>query len=238
MSGNQQNPTGTNGTPNELNPNDFTYFSPRDTDGNGIADEVHAVDMDGTSVIFHLDEDGEVVLEEIDSDGDGIFEAQRATLDSDTKVILSDTNKDGTFDQVAYTDAATGQTIQQDQYDAQGNLVETRIDLDGDGKTDVVLRDTTGDGNFDEVSLDSDKDGWVNTRLRDTDGDGKFDEISVDSDNQDGILETTYSAHDYAGGLGKVSDYEGLTSFHDSMPGGLDSSQFDGGVGGHESYDF
>lgn len=209
MSGNPNNPSNPVTPDNEptLNPEDFVYYSPRDLDADGRDDIVHAKDHDGVSQLFHLDEEGEVTLRELDSDGDGIYDIQQRTIDQATTEFAQDTTGDGTFDTVSYVDAQTGSTLQQDHYAADGTRIESRLDTDEDGKTDIILRDTTGDGKFDEVNLDTDNDGWVNTRLVDTDGDGEFDELHYDADNRDGVLETVLTLDDLPGGLGSVSDF-------------------------------
>lgn len=210
-----------------LNPENYQYFSPRDNDGDGTAETIHAIEHDGTANIFHLNEDGDVVLQEIDSDGDGTYDAQKAPVDEETVAFGIDTDGDGVMDTLSYADKETNQTIQQDTYNEEGQIVETRIDADGDGITDVILRDTDGDGNFDEISLDTDKDGFVNTRMVDTDGDGQIDEMHHDADNTDGVLETTFTNDDYAGGLGSIDEYTDLIPFTDSSAGALFDSEID-----------
>lgn len=217
-----------------LNPDDFAYYSPRDIDGDGIDDIVHAQGHDGTSQLFHLDDNGAVTLRELDSNGDGTFDAQERTLDDTTVQFRQDTTGDGTFDTVSYVDAETGATLQQDHFAADGTRTESRFDTDGDGNTDIILRDTTGDGNFDEVNLDTDKDGWVNTRLLDTDGDGNFDELRYDADNQDGVLETVLTTDDLPGGLGRMTDF----TQYDAFDPALDETGFDTGASDQFGGDF
>lgn len=238
MSGNPSNPS-TPSNPvapdNEptLNPEDFIYYSPRDLDGDGRDDIVHAKDHDGVSQLFHLDEAGDVALRELDSDGDGTYDTQQRIIDEATTQFAQDTTGDGSFDTVSYVDDETGAALQQDHYAADGTRTESRLDTDGDGKTDIILRDTSGDGEFDEVILDTDKDGWVNTRLVDTDGDGEIDELHYDADNQDGVLETVFTLDDLPGGLGSVSDFTEYETFDPTLEdAGMDNGMpdaFDGG---------
>lgn len=212
MSGNPTSPLTPDNEP-MLNPDDFAYYSPRDIDGDGRDDIVHAQDQDGVSQLFYLDDGGEVTLREVDSDGDGTYDTQQHTINEATTQFSRDTSGDGTFDTVSYVDTETGATLQQDHFTVDGTRTESRLDTDGDGKTDIILRDGNGDGKFDEVNLDTDKDGWVNTRLVDTDGDGKIDELHYDADNQDGVLETTLTLDDLPGGLGSVSDFTEYDTF-------------------------
>lgn len=204
--------SGENPTPNNLDINfdDFTYVSERDTDGDGQADVIHATDHDGVARVIHLDAAGNAISEEIDSDGDGTFETMRTAGEEGFENYSVDSDNDGNFDRVSVMDKESKTTIQQDQLDENGRVTETRVDLDRDGTTDIVFRDTDGDGQFDEIKFDSDSDGYVNTRMVDLDGDGKIDEIHTDVDNTDGVLETVTYASDYAGGLGSVDDYTSL----------------------------
>lgn len=211
----------------DLNPEDFAYYSPRDVDGDGKDDIVHTVDHDGTAALYHLDAAGQPVMRELDTDGDGTFETQEQVLDDTTSQFTQDTDGDGSFDTVSYVNHATGSRFQQDHYTADGARVESRLDLDGDGLTDVILNDTDGDGTFDQVRLDTDKDGWVNTKLVDTDGDGKFDELHHDSDNQDGVLETVLTTDDLPGGLGYVDDFTGYDAIDlEAAPDGSGNDPF------------
>lgn len=50
------------------------------------------------------------------------------------------------------------------------------IDLDHDGKWDVVLEDSNGDGKWEGGKTDSDRDGKFETRWTDRNGDGKVQE--------------------------------------------------------------
>jgi len=190
----------------ELNPDDFGYLSARDIDGDGTNDLIHGVDHDGNAHIFHLDGKGDITLEEMDTDGDGTFETQRQMVDENTVAYNVDTDNDGAADTVAYVDATTNNTFQQDLIE-DGQVVESRVDLDADGVTDVVYKDNDGDGVVDEITLDTDGDGYINTKLVDLDGDGMIDEIHSDVDNTDGVLETVIETNEYAGGLGSINDY-------------------------------
>ena len=206
----------------ELNPEEFGYLSARDINADGTHDLIHGVDHDGNAHVFHLDGKGDITLEEIDTDGDGTFETQREMVDSSTVAYTVDTDNDGAADTVAYVDAKTNTTFQQD-FIEDGQVVESRVDLDGDGITDVVYKDTTGDGYVNEISLDTDGDGFANTKLVDRDGDGNIDEIHSDLDNSDGILETVIEAGDYAGGLGSINDYLGTQDASGSLDNTLDT---------------
>lgn len=204
--------SGENTTPNNLDIDfeDFTYVSERDTDGDGRNDLVHATDSNGVAHNIHLDADGNPIAEEVDTDGDGTFETMRTPSDEGFEIYAIDTDNDGSFDQVSVVDKGSHAAVQQDLLDENARVTETRVDLDRDGTTDIVFSDTDGDGQFDEIKFDSDSDGFVNTRMVDTDGDGKIDEIQSDVDNTDGVLETVTSADDYAGGLGSIDDFTGL----------------------------
>lgn len=241
MSGNPTNPNDHLDLDNapDLNPEDFVYYSPRDVDGDGKDDIVHTVDHAGTSALYHLDAAGEPVMRELDTDGDGIFETQEEVLDETTSQFAQDTDGDGAFDTVSYVDTASGARVQQDHYTPDGARVESRLDIDGDGLTDVILADTNGDGEFNEARLDTDDDGWVNTKLVDTNGDGKFDELHYDSDNQDGVLETVLTTDDLPGGLGYVDDFTGYDAIDlgGALDGGVVGSFADDGFDDFDDFD-
>ncbi|MGV0432212.1 hypothetical protein [Corynebacterium sp. 20_84] len=204
--------SGENTSPNNLDINfdDFTYVSERDTNGDGQTDLIHATDQDGVAHVIHVDADGNALSEEVDTDGDSTFETMRTAGEEGFENFAVDSDNDGAFDRVSVVDKESQTTIQQNELDENGRVTETRVDLDRDGTTDMVFRDTDGDGQFDEIKFDSDSDGYVNTRMVDSDGDGKIDEIHTDVDNTDGVLETVTYSSDYAGGLGSVDDYTNL----------------------------
>lgn len=188
--------SGGNTTPsNNLDPEEFAYFSERDVDNDGINDVIHTQTFDGQNQTYHLSENGDVILTEVDVDGDGILETTVQELDEKHSVSRQDLDGDGEVDQVKVFDAETGATIQQDAI-VDGKVVHSMLDPDADGLPDVELFDSDGDGTFDAATVDSDKDEVPNTAYFDEDGDGKIDSALADVDNTDGVLETTLTADD------------------------------------------
>ena len=63
---------------------------------------------------------------------------------------------------------------------AEVDLDMESVDVDGDGKPDVLMVDTDGDGAVDTVLADTTGDGVVDTIMVDTTGDGQLDTMLVD----------------------------------------------------------
>ena len=63
---------------------------------------------------------------------------------------------------------------------AEVDLDMESVDVEGDGKPDVLMVDTDGDGAVDTVLADTTGDGVVDTIMVDTTGDGQLDTMLVD----------------------------------------------------------
>ena len=203
------------------NPSNAQNVSSRDVDGDGSIDVVHST-TDGVQQIDYLDGQGEVILTDVDLDGNGTFETAVTTAEGNVVVASSDIDDDGDMDVISYADGATGQVFQEDT--VEGNVVvDSQLDLDGDGITDVELMDDNKDGTFDVAAVDSDMDGHANVLYHDVNGDGNFDYAAFDSDG-DGIMDTNVDASSYANGLvGSVDNFDNL---------GHDAAQHDAGMDG------
>ena len=203
------------------NPSNAQNVSSRDVDGDGSIDVVHST-TDGVQQIDYLDGQGEVILTDVDLDGNGTFETAVTTAEGNVVVASSDIDDDGDMDVISYADGATGQVFQEDT--VEGNVVvDSQIDLDGDGITDVELMDDNKDGTFDVAAVDSDMDGHANVLYHDVNGDGNFDYAAFDSDG-DGIMDTNVDASSYANGsVGSVDNFDNL---------GHDAAQHDAGMDG------
>ena len=203
------------------NPSNAQNVSSRDVDGDGSIDVVHST-TDGVQQIDYLDGQGEVILTDVDLDGNGTFETAVTTAEGNVVVASSDIDDDGDMDVISYADGATGQVFQEDT--VEGNVVvDSQIDLDGDGITDVELMDDNKDGTFDVAAVDSDMDGHANVLYHDVNGDGNFDYAAFDSDG-DGIMDTNVDASSYANGsVGSVDNFDNL---------GHDAVQHDAGMDG------
>ena len=203
------------------NPSNAQNVSSRDVDGDGSIDVVHST-TDGVQQIDYLDGQGEVILTDVDLDGNGTFETAVTTAEDNVVVASSDIDDDGDMDVISYADGATGQVFQEDT--VEGNVVvDSQIDLDGDGITDVELMDDNKDGTFDVAAVDSDMDGHANVLYHDVNGDGNFDYAAFDSDG-DGIMDTNVDASSYANGsVGSVDNFDNL---------GHDAAQHDAGMDG------
>ena len=200
---------------------DAQNISSRDVDGDGSIDVVHST-TDGVQQIDYLDNQGEVILTDVDLDGNGTFETAVTTAEDNVVVASSDIDDDGDMDVISYADGATGQVFQEDT--VEGNVVvDSQLDLDGDGITDVELMDDNKDGTFDVAAVDSDMDGHANVLYHDVNGDGNFDYAAFDSDG-DGIMDTNVDASSYANGsVGSVDNFDNL---------GHDAVQHDAGMDG------
>ena len=203
------------------NPSNAQNVSSRDVDGDGSIDVVHST-TDGVQQIDYLDGQGEVILTDVDLDGNGTFETAVTTAEDNVVVASSDIDDDGDMDVISYADGATGQVFQEDT--VEGNVVvDSQLDLDGDGITDVELMDDNKDGTFDVAAVDSDMDGHANVLYHDVNGDGNFDYAAFDSDG-DGIMDTNVDASSYANGsVGSVDNFDNL---------GHDAAQHDVGMDG------
>lgn len=203
------------------NPSNAQNVSSRDVDGDGSIDVVHST-IDGVQQIDYLDGQGEVILTDVDLDGNGTFETAVTTAEGNVVVASSDIDDDGDMDVISYADGATGQVFQEDT--VEGNVVvDSQLDLDGDGITDVELMDDNKDGTFDVAAVDSDMDGHANVLYHDVNGDGNFDYAAFDSDG-DGIMDTNVDASSYANGsVGSVDNFDNL---------GHDAVQHDAGMDG------
>ncbi len=203
------------------NPSNAQNVSSRDVDGDGSIDVVHST-IDGVQQIDYLDGQGEVILTDVDLDGNGTFETAVTTAEDNVVVASSDIDDDGDMDVISYADGATGQVFQEDT--VEGNVVvDSQLDLDGDGITDVELMDDNKDGTFDVAAVDSDMDGHANVLYHDVNGDGNFDYAAFDSDG-DGIMDTNVDASSYANGsVGSVDNFDNL---------GHDAVQHDAGMDG------
>ncbi|EKX89011.1 hypothetical protein HMPREF9997_02016 [Corynebacterium durum F0235] len=203
------------------NPSNAQNVSSRDVDGDGSIDVVHST-TDGVQQIDYLDGQGEVILTDVDLDGNGTFETAVTTAEDNVVVASSDIDDDGDMDVISYADGATGQVFQEDT--VEGNVVvDSQLDLDGDGITDVELMDDNKDGTFDVAAVDSDMDGHANVLYHDVNGDGNFDYAAFDSDG-DGIMDTNVDASSYANGsVGSVDNFDNL---------GHDAAQHDAGMDG------
>ena len=203
------------------NPSNAQNVSSRDVDGDGSIDVVHST-TDGVQQIDYLDGQGEVILTDVDLDGNGTFETAVTTAEGNVVVASSDIDDDGDMDVISYADGATGQVFQEDT--VEGNVVvDSQLDLDGDGITDVELMDDNKDGTFDVAAVDSDMDGHANVLYHDVNGDGNFDYAAFDSDG-DGIMDTNVDASSYANGsVGSVDNFDNL---------GHDAVQHDAGMDG------
>lgn len=176
----------------------------RDVDGDGSVDVVHSI-VDGQQQVNYLSTEGEVILTDIDTDGDNIFETS-VTSDNVTDITTIDVDADGIADTVTYSDSGTGAVFQEDTLADDGRVYSSRMDLDGDGMTDVEMFDENLDGNFEKAGVDVDADGAVDGVYRDVTGDGEFEYVSIDSDG-DGVLDTNLDAADYgATGSGVEGD--------------------------------
>lgn len=150
-------------------PGQAGYFSPRDVDGDGLVDVIHAVSEEGISQIAHVDTDGNVTLLEEDRDGNDTYEtALRPDADGSVRVA-TDTDDDGYVNQAAYLNADGDLT--RTEVIEDGAVVEALIDTDGDGSPDVAMYDTDQNGQADTVVRDTDGDSVTNDMLVDTDGD-------------------------------------------------------------------
>ena len=203
------------------NPSNAQNVSSRDVDGDGSIDVVHST-IDGVQQIDYLDGQGEVILTDVDLDGNGTFETAVTTAEDNVVVASSDIDDDGDMDVISYADGATGQVFQEDT--VEGNVVvDSQLDLDGDGITDVELMDDNKDGTFDVAAVDSDMEGHANVLYHDVNGDGNFDYAAFDSDG-DGIMDTNVDASSYANGsVGSVDNFDNL---------GHDAVQHDAGMDG------
>ncbi|MGW6695075.1 hypothetical protein ACWF62_15015 [Rhodococcus sp. NPDC054953] len=192
------------------------YYSPRDVDGDGNVDVIHAR-VDGIETITHVADDGTVTLVEQDTDSNGTYETASNPNSNGTVRVAEDKDDDGDVDLVTYLDPVTGSPVRQDEISSDGTrIVGSKFDTDGDGAADTHLVDSDGNGRFDSVALDTDGDGIVNTTLVDTDGDGAFDLANSDDDN-DGTQESYMtSADNGVGSLGDISTYESLIPEGDS----------------------
>ena len=165
-----------------------------DINGDGVIQTgAYAEDLDG---------DGFTDLgNEIDADSDGVFDATE-DLDGDGNfddVAEVDIDGDGRFDTVDETNivevgagpvvngVATDLDINGDGVIQTGAYAE---DLDGDGFIDLGFEvDIDGDGRFDLVSEDLDNDGFFDDIDEDVDGDGTLDLFAEDV-NRNGDLDT------------------------------------------------
>ena len=200
---------------------DAQNISSRDVDGDGSIDVVHST-TDGVQQIDYLDNQGEVILTDVDLDGNGTFETAVTSADGNIVVAASDVDDDGDMDVISYADGATGQVFQEDTIEGDV-VVDSQMDLDGDGITDVELIDNNQDGTFDMAAVDSDMDGHANVVYHDVNGDETFDYAAFDSDG-DGLMDTTVDASSYAdGSVGSVDNFDNL---------GHDAAQHDAGMDG------
>lgn len=195
---------------NALEPENFSYYSERDVDGDGKNDVINTQTFEGQTQTHHLDDKGEVILTEIDTDNDGILETTVRQLDERTAVMHQDADVDGSPDEVKVFDPTTGITRQHDTL-VDGQVIHSALDVDEDGLPDVELFDTDDDSEFDAVAVDSDKDGVPNSVYADQDGDGEIDVAISDVNNTDGVLETVLTSADFGGqSLGEMSDFTNL----------------------------
>ncbi|MDO5077729.1 hypothetical protein [Corynebacterium sp.] len=187
------------------------HVSSRDVDADGSIDVVHSVE-DGTQNINYLSAEGEVILTDVDADHDGTFETARITTADNVIASGTDLDNDGDVDLVSYADGRSGVIFQEDSIE-DGVVTSSRIDVDGDGMTDIELVDENMDGHFEKAGADFDMDGDADVVYRDVNNDGNFDYASYDSNN-DGVMDTNLDSNDYGGtGLGDAEDFAEIAHY-------------------------
>jgi outer membrane protein OmpA-like peptidoglycan-associated protein len=186
-----------------------------DADGNGIVDDLLAVDADANGIPdADTDNDGAPDYRDLDSDNDGINDVNEAGL--------VDADEDGLAD--------------------AGQIplgVGALPDADGDGNPDFQEVDSDNDGSFDiegtgNASLDQDNDGRVDDPT-DTDGDGIADVVDgspndfgdrstilpTDSDG-DGIADAIEGTGDTDGD--GIPDFQDTDSDNDAIPDSIEET--------------
>lgn len=182
-------------------------YQDKDSDEDGIPDQLEAGDKDATTLPWDSDVDGIGDFRDTDADGNCILDADEGTDDYDGDSIgdwhdvdddgdnlldaiemggaceLLDSDGDGTAD---YRDDDSDGDSVGDKYESGTSEWETTpADTDGDGTPDYLDQDSDGDG-----YSDRDESGGVGPAKapRDTDGDGTYDFADLDSDG-DGLTD-------------------------------------------------
>lgn len=154
----------------------------RDSDGDGIPDEIEAGDGDLATPPIDTDGDGAPDFRDTDADGDGLDD--RDEIDPWTGDVV-DTDGDGAFDfQDTDSDGDGIPDAVESSFDTNEDGVADRRALDSDGD---CISDTSEAGPNPASPRHSDNDGLPDYRDLDSDGDGLPD-VREDA-NCDGVLD-------------------------------------------------